>query len=73
MGICKPVEKVDNILFVLLVYNQNMFPLSSDRKVVVYDLRLNLHIIFEEQVSSALQKAWRIIHCHNILILNLQE
>jgi hypothetical protein len=72
MGVCKPVEKVDNILFVLLVYNQNMFPLSSDRKLVVYELRLNLHIIFEEQVSSALQM-WRIIHCHNILILNLEE
>ena len=49
------------------------FPLSSDRKLVVYKLRLNLHNIFEEKISSALQEVWRIIHCHNILILNLEE
>jgi len=49
------------------------FPLSSDRKLVVYELRLNLHNVFEEQISSALQEVWRIIHCRNNLILNLEE
>ena len=73
MDICKVVENVDSIVFVPLVYNQNMFPLSSYRKQVVYEIRLNLHIVFEEQISSALQEVWRIIHCHNILILNLEE
>jgi hypothetical protein len=38
-----------------------MFSLSNNRKLVAHKLRLKLHIIFEEQVSGALQEVWRII------------
>jgi hypothetical protein len=44
-----------------------------DRKLVVYELKLKLCNVFEEQISRALQEVWRIIHCQNILILNLEE
>jgi len=44
-----------------------------DRKLIVYELRLKLCNVFEEQISSALQGVWRIIHCQNILILNFEE
>ena len=40
--------------------------------MVAYELELKLHIVSEEQVSGALQ-VWTIIHCHSILILNLEE
>jgi hypothetical protein len=50
-----------------------MFPLSNNRKLGTHKLRLKLHIIFEEQVSGALQEVWSMIHCHNILILKLEE
>jgi len=40
--------------------------------MVAHELRLKLHTVFEEQVSGALQ-VWRIIHCRNILILELEE
>jgi len=36
-------------------------------------LRLKLHIIFEGKVPGALQEVWRIIHCHNLSILELEE
>jgi hypothetical protein len=49
-----------------------MFPHSSDRKLAVHTLRLKLHIVFEEQVSGAIQAVWRIVHCHSILILILE-
>jgi hypothetical protein len=49
-----------------------MFPHSSDRKQVVQKLRLKLHIVFEEVCWCNLQ-LWRIITCHNILNLNLEE
>jgi len=35
-------------------------------------LRLKPYIIFEEKVPGALQ-VWRIIHCHNLSILKLEE
>jgi hypothetical protein len=44
-----------------------------DRKLVVYELWLKLCNVFEEQISSALQGVWSIIHCQNILILNFEE
>ena len=46
-----------------------MFPLCSDRKLDVHELRLKLHIIYEEHVFCARQEVWRIIYCHNLLIL----
>jgi len=49
-----------------------MFPLRSYRKMVTHKLKLKLHIVFEEQVSGALQVR-RIVHCHSILILELEE
>jgi hypothetical protein len=49
-----------------------VFPLSTDRKAVVHEFRLELHIIFVEQVSGALQEVWRIIYCHNLLVLILE-
>jgi hypothetical protein len=50
-----------------------MFPLSSDKKLVVCKLRLQLYILLEEMIAGALQEVWRNIHCHNILILKLEE
>ena len=38
----------------------------------MHELRLKLHIIFEEKVPGALQ-VWRIIHCHNLSVLKLEE
>jgi hypothetical protein len=46
----------------LLAAGGNWLPISLD----------SLHIVFEEQVSGALQEAWRIISCHNFLILKLE-
>jgi len=40
--------------------------------MVAHKLKLELDIVFKEQVPGALQ-VWRIIHCHNILILELKE
>jgi hypothetical protein len=40
--------------------------------MVAHELKLKQHIVSEEQVSGALQ-VWRIIHCHNTLILKLEE
>ena len=50
-----------------------MFPHSSDRKLVVHELTLKLHIVSEEQVSCALQAVCRIIYCHNIFIMICEE
>jgi hypothetical protein len=38
----------------------------------VHELRLKLHIIFEEKVPGALKEVWRIIHCHNLSVLGLR-
>ena len=40
-----------------------MFPLRSDRKLVVHKLTLKLHTVFEEQVSCAHQAVWRMCNC----------
>ena len=50
-----------------------MFPLCSDRKLVVHELRLKVHIIFEENVPGALQEVWRIIHRHSLSVLKTEE
>jgi hypothetical protein len=50
-----------------------VFPLCSDRKVVVNERRLKPHIIFEGKVPGALKEVWRIIFCHSLLILELEE
>ena len=39
----------------------------------MHKLGLQLYIIFEEQIGGAVQEVWRNIHCHNILILKLEE
>ena len=39
----------------------------------MHELRLKLHIVFEEMVPGALQEVWRIIHCHNLSVLKLEE
>ena len=36
-------------------------------------LRLQHYLVFEDQIAGAVQKVWRNIHCHNILILKLEE
>ena len=50
-----------------------MWCLEGTDHLVVHKLTLKLHIIFEEQVAGALHEVWRIIHCHNILILKHEE
>ena len=42
-------------------------------KLVAHMLRLKLPNIFEEQVYGTLQEVCRNIHCHNILILKVEE
>ena len=32
-----------------------------------------MHIIFAEKVPGSFQEVWRIIYCHNLLILKLEE
>jgi len=39
----------------------------------VHELRLKLHIIFEEKVPGALQEVWRIIHSYNLSVLKREE
>ena len=66
--------KRQTILFLSHLYTFKMCSqLCSDRKLVVHELRLKLHIIFEEKVPGALQEVWRIIHCHNLSVLKLEE
>jgi hypothetical protein len=48
-------------------------PPSNNRKLAPYMLRLELHIMFQEQVAGALQVVGRIIYCCNILIVKPEE
>jgi hypothetical protein len=42
-------------------------------KLVVHELRLKMHIVFGEKVPGALHEVWRIIHCHSLSVLKLEE
>jgi hypothetical protein len=50
-----------------------VFPLSDNRKLAAQKLRLQLQIIFLEQVLGALQEVGRIIHCCSFLITKSEE
>ena len=38
----------------------------------MHELRLKLHIIFEEKIPGALKEVWRIVHCHSLSVLKLE-
>jgi len=65
------LEEADNILFVPFVFTLKYVPTKKVQEMTAHKLKLKLHIVFEEQVSGAIQ-VWRILQCHNILILELE-
>jgi len=54
VGAIQLVQPMDHEVFFLFVYTLNVFPLSNNKKLAVQTLKLELHIMFQEQVTGAL-------------------
>ena len=54
VGVSQLEQPTDPEVCFLFVYILSVFPLSNNRKLAVQVFRLELHIIFQEQVMGAL-------------------
>ena len=54
MGVSQLTQHTDHVVYVMFASLLNVFPLSNNKKLAVHMFRLEVHIIFQKQVTGAL-------------------